>query len=65
MDPGVLNYSTMKNIMERFNKFDYEGCVDKEITQEIKANWKDYLEDNPGDWSFLLTSINPSRYRVM
>jgi hypothetical protein len=40
--------------MERFKKFDVEGSIEQEIRRELKANWKDYLEDYPDDWGFLL-----------
>ena len=44
----------MKTMLERFKKLDYEGRIEEEIRKELKANWEDYLEDNPDDWGFLL-----------
>ena len=44
----------MKKILETFETLDIEQKVQKEIRQELKANWEDYMEDNPEDLSFLL-----------
>ena len=40
--------------MERFYKLDAEGIIEQEIRNELKANWEDYLEDNPSDWNVVL-----------
>ena len=44
----------MKKILEAFDTLDIEQKVEKEIRQELKANWEDFIEDYPEDLSFLL-----------
>ena len=44
----------MKKILETFDTLDIEKKIEAEIRHEMKANWKDYLEDHPEDLGFLL-----------